>query len=289
MNYQRICYFIKAAEVLNFSEAARQLYIAPQSFGKQISILEKELGAKLFERTTKDIRLTPFGKECYQNFSEPMRALKSSFARMRDLGHGTQREIRICIFLALSRSKIVSPLVEALQAKYTDKDFTISMMDLGELQTSIQNGKSDIGITVTHNREAGWEKCTVYPLADYPARIVVSKEHSWFSKDYISFEDMQDSSFVRMNPPQFSELDYWASIPCHRHIIVENYETMRLELDRGRAFSIMPSEIDEVCDYGYKIFDLPGQPLTYTLSLIHSQTVKSASLEQICDFIRSRF
>ena len=44
MNYQRISYFMKAAEVLNFSEAARQLYIAPQSLGRQIALLEEELG-----------------------------------------------------------------------------------------------------------------------------------------------------------------------------------------------------------------------------------------------------
>ena len=76
MNYQRICYFIKAAETLNFSEAARQMYIAPQSFGKQIALLEEELGRKLFERTTREMKLTAFGEECYECFSGPMRALE---------------------------------------------------------------------------------------------------------------------------------------------------------------------------------------------------------------------
>ena len=88
MNYQRVSYFIKAAEVLNFSEAARQLFITPQSFGKQIALLEEELGEKQFDRTTREVKLTPFGKACYNNFSGLIRALERNFAQMCELGHG---------------------------------------------------------------------------------------------------------------------------------------------------------------------------------------------------------
>lgn len=57
MDYQRIKCFLKAAETLNFSEAARQLYITPQAFGKQINLLEQEMGFALFERTTRQTNL----------------------------------------------------------------------------------------------------------------------------------------------------------------------------------------------------------------------------------------
>ena len=109
MNYQRISYFIKAAETLNFSEAARQVYIAPQSFGKQIAILEQELGEKLFERTPREVKLTPFGKECFELFSGPMRALDRNFEQVRDMIRGRHKQLHVGFFSALSREKVVFP------------------------------------------------------------------------------------------------------------------------------------------------------------------------------------
>ncbi len=289
MNYQRINYFMKAAETLNFSEAARQMYIAPQSLGKQIALLEEELGGKLFERTTREMALTSFGKACYDSFSVPIQALERNFTQMSELGHGRQRGIRIGIFSALSRKSVVSPIVADILAKYSDKDINISVMSMGDLQTSIQSNKVDLGITVTHDREAGWKNCSVCPLASYPARIVVSKQHSWFEKDYVSLEDMNSSCFVRMDLPQYSEVDYFASIPCSKRILVENYDTMSLEVDGGRAFAIMASEIDELYDRGYKFFDLPCQPFNYALAVIYNNGVRSEFMEDICRFIQGSF
>lgn len=289
MNYQRISYFMKAAEVLNFSEAARQLYIAPQSLGRQIALLEEELGEKLFDRTTRKVKLTPFGKVCYDSFSSPIRTLEQNFTQMSELGHGRQKGIRIGIFSALSRKLVVSPIVTAILAKYSDKDINISMMSMGKLQTSLQNNKIDLGITITHDREAGWKNCSVCPLAHYPAQIVVSKRHSWFDRDHVSADDMQSSDFVRMDLPQYSEMDYFANIPCQKAIVVENYDTMSLAVDSGRAFAIMANKVDELHDRGYKFFDLPCQPFHYTLAVIYKNGVRIEFMEDVCKFIQETF
>ena len=287
MNYQRVCYFVKAAETLNFSEAARQMYIAPQSFGKQIALLEEELGQKLFERTTREMKLTVFGEECYERFSGPMRALERNFEQMCELGGN--RGIRIGIFSALSRQNVVSPIVAAILAHYEDKDINISMMGMGELQTAVQNNKIDLGITVTHDREAGWKNCSLFPIAHYPAQIAVSKNHSWFKKEVVFPTEFKDSNFVRMDLPQYSDMDYFANIPCKRVIVVENYETMNLEVDSGRAFAVMSSKIDEMHDRGYKFFDLPTTPFDYTLALIYKNEAGNDFLKEVCRVIQCVF
>lgn len=289
MNYQRVSYFLKAAETLNFSEAARQLYIAPQSFGKQIAILEQELGEKLFERTPREVRLTPFGKECYEQFSGPMQALDRSFDRMRDLVKGRQNRIRVGIFSALSREKVVFPIMGAILLDYADKDVSISILDLSELQEGIQNGRIDLGITVTHDTEGGWEDCRVYPLARYPAQIAVSELHDWYGKESITLEDMEAKDFVRIHHPQYCVSDYYDKVPCRRMIKAENYETMNLEVNSGRAFSIMSGEVDEMYDRGYRFFDIPANPFDYTLALIFKNGTKNALLEDVCRFVRGEY
>lgn len=62
MELRQLRYFTKAAETLNFSDAAKALNIAQSSLSQQIRQLEDELGAPLFYRNSHSIRLTEAGE-----------------------------------------------------------------------------------------------------------------------------------------------------------------------------------------------------------------------------------
>lgn len=53
--------FDAAARLLRFRAAARAVGLTPAAFGHRIRLLEDELGARLFERTTRTVRLTAAG------------------------------------------------------------------------------------------------------------------------------------------------------------------------------------------------------------------------------------
>jgi len=54
-------YFLAVAETLNFRLAAERLHLAQPALSVQIKALEQHLGARLFERTTRSVRLTQAG------------------------------------------------------------------------------------------------------------------------------------------------------------------------------------------------------------------------------------
>ena len=61
MNTNQIDCFLTAAEFSSFSAAAAKLFLSPQAVSKQVIALEKELGARLFDRNGPRLRLTETG------------------------------------------------------------------------------------------------------------------------------------------------------------------------------------------------------------------------------------
>jgi DNA-binding transcriptional LysR family regulator len=53
--------FVAVAEDLNFSIASRRLYVSQQALSRMVQQLEREVGVKLFHRTTRSVRLTAAG------------------------------------------------------------------------------------------------------------------------------------------------------------------------------------------------------------------------------------
>ena len=62
MDIQALRYAVTLAEELHFRKAAERHYIAPQAFGRRVHALERELGSRLFDRTSRRVTLTPEGE-----------------------------------------------------------------------------------------------------------------------------------------------------------------------------------------------------------------------------------
>ncbi len=61
MELKQLRCFLAVAEELGFGRAAHRLNMLPSALGRHVRLLEEELGAPLFLRTTRHVSLTPAG------------------------------------------------------------------------------------------------------------------------------------------------------------------------------------------------------------------------------------
>ena len=70
--------FIYSAEERGFSPAARRLGLSPAAVSKNVARLEQHLGVHLFQRTTRQLRLTAEGERYLHEVAEPWRRIEEA-------------------------------------------------------------------------------------------------------------------------------------------------------------------------------------------------------------------
>ena len=70
MTLTKLQFFVEAAKRENFTEAAEALFVSQPALSKQVALLEREVGTKLFERLGRGVRLTAAGRHLYRRLKD---------------------------------------------------------------------------------------------------------------------------------------------------------------------------------------------------------------------------
>lgn len=237
MEYNRITYFLKAAQLLSFSRAADELFITRQALTKQISLFEKELGVVLFERNSHKISLTDAGQEAYKRFKKVNIELEEAYEAVRSLGR-KDTVLKIGFFYDLQRS-IINNMIKGIEEEFPDIVLETMILDMFTLRSLLQKGSIDLCITHLEPGEQ-WQDYNKLVLGLYPPRVYVSKEHEWALKDYITVDDMLKEDFIMLKVEWEDSECFYENIPCRKQIWMPNLESIILRLEQASGFAVGP-------------------------------------------------
>ena len=85
MELRQLKYFVKTAQTLNFSEAARALFVTQSTLSQQIRCLEQELGVELFQRSSHSVALTESGEHLLPIAVRTLQDAQLCFTQINDL------------------------------------------------------------------------------------------------------------------------------------------------------------------------------------------------------------
>lgn len=109
--------FAKVVEAHSFSEAARRLNMPISTVSRRIVELEDQLGVRLLDRSTRNLRLTELGAEVLEQakqINELSEAVNDIISNKMSVVSGT---LRLCAPPSISDS-LIAPVVTAFQASY---------------------------------------------------------------------------------------------------------------------------------------------------------------------------
>src|SRR6516162_1203092 len=95
MELRHLRYFIAVAEELSFRRAAERLHLAQPPLSSQIKSLELELGTRLFERSTRSVKLTAAGRVFLDEARSVIIAADRAAQTVRKAEHGLIGSLRI--------------------------------------------------------------------------------------------------------------------------------------------------------------------------------------------------
>jgi DNA-binding transcriptional LysR family regulator len=95
MELRHLRYFVAVAEELNFHRAAERLHLAQPALSSQIKTLEEELGVRLFERSTRSVKMTPPGRVFLDEARSVLAAANQAEQRAKKAEQGVVGTLRI--------------------------------------------------------------------------------------------------------------------------------------------------------------------------------------------------
>jgi len=161
MDTRQMRYFVALAETLHFGRAAARMNMTQPPFSRQIANLERDLGVRLVERTSRQVSLTPAG----QRFLKDSRAVLAQFeAACRDarlVAEGQKGELRLG-FMMHAAHRIVPRLVSGYTAIRPDVRVSLSETTPAEIETRLLNRELDAGITFSGRSLPQLDSVTIF-------------------------------------------------------------------------------------------------------------------------------
>jgi DNA-binding transcriptional LysR family regulator len=185
-------YFVVVAEELNFSRAATRLHMAQPPLSVAIRQLEQELGTDLFQRTTREVRLTEAGRVFLDGARRTLAEADRAAAAAKRAGAGELGQLKVA-FSWSARFETLPAVGRAFSAQHPDVQLLTQEMWNADMESALRSGATDVALSLCPELASG--------IADEVIRsehavVILPETHRLASEGAISLRSLADDEFV---------------------------------------------------------------------------------------------
>jgi DNA-binding transcriptional LysR family regulator len=152
--------FLQVARLGNFTRAAEQTHITQAGLSILIREMEKQLGCRLFDRTTRVVSLTPAGRRLLPVVERLVTDLDDVAAQLGAEGDEARQTLRIAATPLVS-SHLLPQVFTTFREAHPQVSLRLFDADLRDVQAMVAAGDADMGLGFFFKAAAGLERTPV--------------------------------------------------------------------------------------------------------------------------------
>jgi hypothetical protein len=206
MELQQLRYFCAVADTNSFSRAAEQCHVSQPSLSQQILKLEDELGARLFDRLGRSVRLTELGKAFLPRARSVLHELAAAKGDVVERQQSIGGPLTIGVIPTVA-PYVLPPLLASFSRKFPQVELTVAEEITPILLDRLRAGSIDLAVLALPIRGNDFES---FPLLTERLFAALPKQHKLVDPLFVSpicasipsfFSAMDTASAKLLSPP----------------------------------------------------------------------------------------
>jgi DNA-binding transcriptional LysR family regulator len=190
MDFKQIEAFISVARFKSFSKAANTIFLSQPTISSHIASLERELNVQLFDRTSKEVFLTPAGESFLEYAINIISTRNNAISNLSDFNTNISGKLNLSASTTPCNS-LVPDLIKKFSELYPDVRFNITEQSSGDIIKAILDLDCEIGIVGTTIENA---KIKSYKLMEDDLVLVSNTDLN--IPDEITLSDLLKYKFI---------------------------------------------------------------------------------------------
>ena len=282
MELHQLRYFCAIADSGSFSRAAQQTHGSQPSLSQQIRKLEDELGARLFDRLGRTVRLTELGRGFLPRARAILRDLEAARSDVVERKASISGAVSVGVIPTIA-PYFLPPALATFSRKFPQASVTVMEEITPLLLERLRGGNIDVAIVALPLHVKGHEFETV-PLLNEKLYAVLPKRHALADRHALSLKELQSEPLLLLRDGHcFRET---AVAACKRarvspQIIFESgqFSSILSMVTAGLGVSIVPAMALEKRP-GCRFVPLADERAARTIGAV---TLKGSSLTRIIE------
>ena len=185
--------FVALAEEGSFHRAANVLNMAQPPLSVGIRKLEEDLGATLFLRGPRGVRLTPAGEAALGSARQVLIQVEEMRNAVRKTIGGERGRLRVG-FVASATLELLPRLLIAYRAKYPHVELKLEESRTADLLEDVEQGRIDVAIVRTPIMDQS--SVVIRPLENDTMCLAVQKGSKWSRRSSVRLGELRDEPFI---------------------------------------------------------------------------------------------
>lgn len=248
MKLTQMEYFLAVAKELNFTAAARSLYVSQPALSKQIALLEEELGTKLLLRNSRRVALTAAGEQFRQDLLRIRDQLDQAKANAIHIGKTETMQFKIGCFDGAVMDDFLPDFYRHIRQFDSNIRISLYRRSFSENHKALERDEIDLLFTLDLD-EPFDETYQGQRIAWRRGALIFAKNSPIANKANLSVSDFSREPVLVLN--RLVSPGIWCS--THRNLEclgltdspvleMENFSTLFASLELGHGYTILTED-----------------------------------------------